>query len=285
VTYPAISCMCLTFARPKRMVEEAVYSFLNQDYPGDKELLLLNDFERQFFRFDHPEVTIVNVPARFRTVGEKRNAAAAMCRYDLLAVWDDDDIFLPHRLSFSVSLYDRKRRFFKPSKALMLNHGAVSGPAQGLFHSGGMWHRSLFDEAGGYAHMGSGQDREIEARFAAVIGAATGGAVKDYDAIKPSEIFYLYRWSGTRSYHLSGFGRDGAGKSGNDKAAEFGLQQLREGRIEGGEIRLNPCWSVDYSKLASDYVASLPCETARDAANCESGYTADGCRSIVPTNR
>ena len=90
MTYPSISCMCLTFARPKRIVEEAVYSFLNQDYPGDKELLILNDFDQQIIRFDHPQVTIVNISSRFRTVGEKRNAAAALCRHDLLAVWDDD---------------------------------------------------------------------------------------------------------------------------------------------------------------------------------------------------
>ena len=101
--------MCLTFGRPRLIVEEAVYSFLNQDYGGDKELLILNDFDRQAYAFNHPQVIVVNVPSRFHTVGEKRNAAAALCRHDLLAVWDDDDIFLPHRLSFSVSMYDPQK--------------------------------------------------------------------------------------------------------------------------------------------------------------------------------
>src|ERR1035438_5982967 len=123
--------MCLTFARPRRLLEEAVYSFLNQGYGGDKELLILNDFNRQIVFVDHPQVTVVNVPARFHTVGEKRNAAAALCRHDLLAVWDDDDIYLPHRLSLSVSMYDENKRFFRPSQAFKLNDGVISGPKIG----------------------------------------------------------------------------------------------------------------------------------------------------------
>lgn len=255
LTQPPISCMCPTFARPRQIVEEAVYSFLNQDYAGDKELLILNDFDRQRFVFEHPQVRVVNVPSRFHSVGEKRNAAAALCRHDLLAVWDDDDIYLPHRLSFSVSRYDERRRFFKPSQALILEDGAIRGPKTALFHGGSLWHRSLFDEVGGYAHMGSGQDQEIEAKFERVIGAA-----KDYLAIQPREIFYLYRWWGTRSYHLSSFGRDGTGQPGNDKVGEYALRQLEQGRIESGEIVLQPHWCADYSQMVKDYVAALPAQ-------------------------
>jgi hypothetical protein len=235
--------MCLTFARPKRLLEEAVYSFLNQDYAGEKELLVLNDFEHQTIGFGHPQVTVVNLAPRFHTVGEKRNAAAALCRYDLLAVWDDDDIYLPHRLSFSVSHYDEGKRFFKPSKAFILNDGVVSGPKRALFHSGGLWHRSLFDQVGGYAPMDAGEDREIEGRFAAVIGTA-----KDYDEIQPSEIYYLYRWSGTESYHLSDFG------PGEDQIAGYARSALAEGAIESGQIVLNPHWAMDYSQLAASAV-------------------------------
>ncbi|MBZ5624216.1 MAG: glycosyltransferase family 2 protein [Acidobacteriia bacterium] len=269
MTYPPVSCMCLTFARPKRLLEEAVYSFLNQDYPGDKELLILNDFQQQTIAFEHPQVTVVNVPARFRTVGEKRNAAAAMCRHDLVALWDDDDICLPHRLSFSISKYDEKKRFFKPSKAFVLNHGVISGPDAEGYHAACMWHRSLFDEVGGYAHMGSGEDKDIEARFEEVIG---GG--KNYDAIKLCEIYYLYRWSGTQSYHLSGFGRDGSGRSGNDKVMEYALGQLEQGRIQAGEIALVPQWSVDYSQLVREYVAAWPQGAGAGSGGADAGNRA-----------
>jgi hypothetical protein len=243
--------MCLTFGRPRQVVEEAVYSFLNQDYAGEKELLLLNDFDRQTWLFDHPQVTVVNVPARFHTMGEKRNAAAALCRHDLLAVWDDDDIYLPHRLSFSVSRYDPKKRYFKPHKAFILTNGAVAGPEAGVFPASSLWHRSLFDEVGGYAHMGLGEDKDLEIKFAKVLG-------EDKDSeIQPSEIFYLYRWSGTQSYHFSRFGRDGHGPTGNDKVMAYALRDLEKGRIESGEIVLQPHWRVDYARLVREYVASL----------------------------
>ncbi|HEY0602798.1 MAG TPA: hypothetical protein VGD58_07800 [Herpetosiphonaceae bacterium] len=69
---PAVSCICLTYARPE-LLEEAVYSFLQQEYPGLKELIVLNDYAEQTLMFDHPEVRVINLPWRFRTVGEKRN--------------------------------------------------------------------------------------------------------------------------------------------------------------------------------------------------------------------
>jgi hypothetical protein len=77
--YPPVSCMCLTFARPKRILDEAVHSFLGQNYTGEKELVILNDFDKQVIRLEHPEVTVINLSRRFRTLGEKRNAAARLC--------------------------------------------------------------------------------------------------------------------------------------------------------------------------------------------------------------
>ncbi|MBS0208881.1 MAG: glycosyltransferase family 2 protein, partial [Planctomycetes bacterium] len=197
--------MCLTFGRPQ-VLEEAIESFLRQDYTGGKELIVLNDCAQQTLVFDHPDVAVVNVSKRFKTVGEKRNACAALASHDLLLVWDDDDIFLPHRISFSLAHFDAKKGFFKPSKALMLNNGAVSGPKSNLFHSGSCFTRDLFNRAHGYAHMGSGQDLDLEQAFERLIGRG-----KNYNSIKPEEIFYLYRWGGTGSFHLSGFGRDKPG--------------------------------------------------------------------------
>ena len=249
---PPISCLCVTFGRPQWILEEAVFSFLNQDYPGPKELLLLNDFDQQTIVFDHPEVRIVNVPVRFGSLGEKRNAAVAMCRHDLIAVWDDDDIYLPHRLRYSISRYDPARRFFKPTQAFMLNDGVLRGPRSLLFHAGSLWHRSLFDEAGGYPHMGSGEDAHLEARFQQVIGSEIGCRL-----IQPCDIYYIYRWAGTQSYHLSSFGRDTPGRSGNDCVMEYVEQQIAAGAIRAGEIVLHPRWSADYSSMVRDYLATL----------------------------
>ena len=74
---PAVSCICLTYGRPA-ILAEAIESFLQQDYQGRKELIVLNDYVDQILTFDHPEVRVINVPKRFRTVGEKMNAAVAL---------------------------------------------------------------------------------------------------------------------------------------------------------------------------------------------------------------
>jgi cellulose synthase/poly-beta-1,6-N-acetylglucosamine synthase-like glycosyltransferase len=38
---PPVSCFCLTYGRPC-LLEEAIHSFLQQDYAGPKEMIVLN---------------------------------------------------------------------------------------------------------------------------------------------------------------------------------------------------------------------------------------------------
>lgn len=248
---PPVSCMCLTYGRP-HVLAEAIESFLRQDYAGIKELIVLNDLDCQALRFDHPEVRVINIPKRFRTVGEKRNACAALASHDLLFVWDDDDIYLPHRLSYSVKMFDPEKRFFKPRSAFALNNGVLRGPERNLFHSGSCWSRSLFDQMRGYAHMNSGQDLEIELLFEKIIGKG-----KNSD-ISPEDIFYIYRWAGTGSFHLSGFGRDKPeGKTGSQKVGEAVAQKLKSGELQSGEIWIEPHWKCDYVEIVIEYLSRI----------------------------
>jgi hypothetical protein len=94
---PPLSCICPTYGRVA-LLEEAIECFLRQDYPGPKELIVLNDYDGQTLSFDHPDVHVINVPTRFHSVDEKYKAAAALCSHDLIFVWHDDDIYLPRRL-------------------------------------------------------------------------------------------------------------------------------------------------------------------------------------------
>ena len=94
------------------------------------------------------------------------NAAAALCSHDLLFVSDDDDLYLPHRLSLSASRLDPKRGFFKASTALFLNDGVLSGPEHTTFHGGSIWTRDLFVASRGYPHLTDGVDQAIERCFA-----------------------------------------------------------------------------------------------------------------------
>src|SRR5262249_44804799 len=150
------------------------------------------------------EVRIVNVPRRFKSVGEKYKAAAALASHDLLFVWHDDDIYLPHRLAFSVAHLDPQKGFFKADKAWFWNDGQLSGPTQNIFHGGGCWRRELFRTVHGYPHVGNTYDIEFEQ-----LCQGTEARAMQVHTIKPADVYYIYRWSGTQSYHFSTIGQDG----------------------------------------------------------------------------
>ena len=251
-TQPPVSCICLTYGRPE-LLEEAIYSFLLQDYAGRKELIVLNDYSGQTLHFDHPEVQVINCPKRFRTLGEKINVAVALAAHDLLFVWDDDDIYLPHRLHFSVEHFEPQKGFFKPDKAWFWTHGELRGPSKNLFHVGSCWSRRLFDGVRGYVAEGTGSDFIFEER----LDKHFPGAIEPY-AIRPEEIYYIYRWGGTGSYHMSGFGDYKAGENiGHDQVASFVQQRVKRGEIRQGAIPLQPHWKTDYRQLVSSYIATL----------------------------
>lgn len=246
---PAVSCFCLTYGRP-RLLEEAIHSFLRQDYAGPKEMIVLNDYADQILELDHPEVQVINVPRRFRTVGEKMNAAAALASHDLLFVWDDDDVYLPHRLSFSVANFNPAKGFFKAREGWFLNGGELSGPLTNLFHAGSCWSRSLFDALGGYPAAGSGYDllyeRQLERRFPGSTAA---------HLVKPEEIYYIYRW-GTGSYHMSGFSQAIDGPNvGHDQVAAWVKREAQNDEIPLGRVVLQPHWKTDYTQLIADRLA------------------------------
>lgn len=240
-----VSCMCLTYGRTW-LLEEAIYSFLNQDYDGKKELVILNDFVLQELVFDHPLVRVINFPYRFGSIGEKRNYCASLCRYDNLMVWDDDDIYLSHRLSYSA---ERFYCYFKPNLAFILNDDILSGPQRNLYHSSGVWSRELFHLVGRYTEMNSGQDIDLERRFWNIPG------VSIYD-INVSDIYYIYRWSGIGSYHLSGFGKDNYNRNGLELVKSV-VDSMVDNGMKIGRIELIPCWKKDYKLMVKDYISKL----------------------------
>ena len=255
---PPVSCFCLTYGRPA-VLEEAIQSFLLQDYAGEKEMIVLNDYADQTLTFDHPEVRVINLPRRFRTVGEKMNAAAALASHDLLFVWDDDDICLPHRLNFSVSHFDPAKGFFTVHQAWIWNDGQLSGPTKNIYHAGSCWSRSLFDAVRGYPAEGTGYDllfeRQLASRFP--------GSTADHP-VAPEEIYYLYRWGGTGSFHMSGFGRLQIGQNvGQDQVEAFVRRRANRGEIPTGHVPLQPCWRADYSQLTSAYIAEIAAVAAQ----------------------
>ncbi|QDT40358.1 Glycosyl transferase family 2 [Gimesia alba] len=233
---PKASCQCITYGRPE-LLNEAIESFLRQDYQGEKELIILNDHSDILYEeFDHPEIHVFNIKQRFQSIGEKRNACCGLCTGDVIFPWDDDDISLPWRISYSIEQM-KNCSYYKPDRLWYWNKGSIR-VSKTMAHGMGAWSRTLFDEVQGYPHIQSGQDQAIEKLF-----QKTGK--RNVPEINEKDIFYIYRFPGTGSYHLSSFGY-GNGLKG---AEEFVSQKVRS-----GIYKIDPQWKQNYVGLSNDGV-------------------------------
>jgi glycosyltransferase involved in cell wall biosynthesis len=223
-----VSCLCLTYGRP-RLLEESIESFLRQDWSGGpKELVVVNDHPEQTLVFDHPEVVIVNLPRRLRTIGEKRNLSAALASFDNLLVWDDDDIYLPWRLQETMRRLPQDH-YFKCPQAWCITGN--------LFHGGVAYTRWLFESVGGYGFHNGGEDAAIENRFEQL--GPEPGRYRRHTTLSRDRLYYVYRW-GHGQYHATG-------------CSDLGQIQPS---VTPGVHHLSPYWHSDYEAIARAHAAS-----------------------------
>lgn len=194
---PLISCIMPTYGRPA-FIGESIAMFLAQDYPN-KELVILNDCPGQIFRSESPGVRIFNCNTRYPSLGEKRNAAIELAHGEFLAVWDDDDIQLPWRLSHSIGQMQRwSTEFYRPSEfwaywgnSALHDNQCIEGWVN---HGLSMFTKSLWSRVGGYPPQGVGEDAEF---FKKVHQELSREFIKY--PIQINDRFYVLR--GTSRYH------------------------------------------------------------------------------------
>lgn len=222
--------LCCTYARP-HLLPHAIESFLRQDYPASgREMIILDDND-QYVSQSRDGWRLISVPSRFRTLGEKRNANAALASADVDAyvVWDDDDIYLPHTLSAHREAL-RHAEWSLPSKVLIeQKDGALhTKPNRTLFHSGWAFTRKAFERVGGYPFMQSGQDQALGARF-------RRAGIDPSDPIARFSPYLIYRWTTSDCWHLSAM----------DK--QTGYQRLAAYRHQAPPIQqIDPYWPRPY---------------------------------------
>jgi len=198
-----IAAVCCTFLRPERL-GRMIRCFELQDH-ADRELVVLDD-AGQYGCQQGDRWRLISTNVRFPTLGEKRNAAAALVSdaVDALAVWDDDDLYLPWCLRACAAALDRAA-WSRPSQVL---HPQADGSLRrhetgGLFHGGWAYRREVFQRAGGYPAMDNGEDQGLARRF-------KRAAVDQIDPIALGfDPFYVYAWGGAGGWHLSGMGPQG----------------------------------------------------------------------------
>jgi glycosyltransferase involved in cell wall biosynthesis len=102
MTTSLVSCIMPTYNR-RPFVPLAIELFLRQDYPN-RELVILDDGTDPVGDLipDHPLIRYERLRTRL-ALGPKRNLACERASGELIAHWDDDDWYAPHRLSAQVS--------------------------------------------------------------------------------------------------------------------------------------------------------------------------------------
>jgi glycosyltransferase involved in cell wall biosynthesis len=101
-TLPLVSCIMPTRNR-RAFVQQALAYFERQDYPN-KELVVVDDGEDQVADLvaGRPDVHYVAQSQKL-SIGAKRNLACQLAQGGIIAHWDDDDWYAPHRLSYQVA--------------------------------------------------------------------------------------------------------------------------------------------------------------------------------------
>jgi len=96
-----VSCIMPTYNR-RSFVKQAISYFLRQDY-ANKELIVVDDGTDAISDLIPADERIRYIHLREKTtVGAKRNLACEQARGTIIAHWDDDDWYAPHRLRYQV---------------------------------------------------------------------------------------------------------------------------------------------------------------------------------------
>jgi cellulose synthase/poly-beta-1,6-N-acetylglucosamine synthase-like glycosyltransferase len=190
---PFVSCLCPTYRRPK-LLENSIACFLAQDYPANRRELIVLDDAGELQNQTGDGWQIISIPRRCRSLPEKFNALAGLARGEILVVWEDDDIYLPHHVSSHVTAM-AGHLWSKPSKVLSLYTGKLQEEdAAGRFHASIAMTRQAFDECGGWPLTMRGDfDQQLLARL-----TATGPSG---DPCSVAGSGYIFRWGSTGAYH------------------------------------------------------------------------------------
>lgn len=243
-----ISCKMITYGRVE-FLEESLQSFLNQDYDGEKELVIVNDYPQQKLIFDHPEVRIFNLDYTFETIGQKENFAVEQCKGDIIAVWDDDDVALPNHLSNINKYFIEGSDLLHWHKGVLFNVPNIQA-ITGLGNSGIVYSRKAWEAIGRHPLENAGYDMTFVIKIKTMFPNNIIFAEPNDD-----EVSWFYVWGG-RGYHMSGMGSDNDDSKPNVIVRHFEhIESLRmQGKIPTGDIYLNPNWKYDYNQLLKDFI-------------------------------
>jgi len=199
-----IVALCPTFRRPQ-LAGNAAACFLAQKIDLPRKLIIWEDGGAlKFGRYGSVQVV---TSGRFPNLGAKYNALAklAITQYDAdyLAVWEDDDIYLPNHLKASVlAMVQTGRAWSKPSRILSLYTGKLQEElAAGRFHASIVLSRRAWEAVHWPENGRADFDQQLFAELAERVGPPADPLEVE------SQPQYIFRWGSTGMPHGQHFMR------------------------------------------------------------------------------
>lgn len=221
-----ISVLTLTYQR-HHILEEAIQSFLLQDFTEKSEMVIINDSPIVKYHIDHPNIKIVNCQQRFLSIAAKLEWGFKQCKYDYIYRLDDDDLLGPNALTLTAE--DIKNHpghdIYRSQYHYFFVHNKYTDISDNI-NTGNVYHKSYLDRIT-FPDKSGDEDADITFHHGAKIYTA-----------QRKECTMIYRW-GMSTYHISGMGANP-----NKVILERTDQSID--KKEQGHIVLQPHFKEDY---------------------------------------
>jgi len=225
-----VSILTLTYQR-HHLLEEAIHSYLLQlkGYEDVTEMVVINDSVDVEYRFEHPNVRIINHPQRFSSVGKKLEWGFTQCNNPWIYRLDDDDLLSPHALEINevYRVAYPNKDVLRDQKHYFFSHNQYQGLGDSI-NNGNCYNWNYLKKVGNIIDKSIGEDNWLTFHNNADIHIGDLGRYT-----------MIYRW-GMGTYHISGMG---------DRPNEEIYEITDRINQEKGIIELNPHFREDYWSL------------------------------------
>lgn len=197
---PFVSCLCPTYHRPA-LLANAVRLFELQTYPAQLCELVILDDAGQYPHIVSNGWRLISDPLRHPSLPSKYNDLRGLARddADVLMIWEDDDLYLPHAIEAHATAYLHGAQWSKPSQVHTL-YGTTETrreDATGRFFASIAVSANLWRAVGG---MELTLRADFDQRFMSRLHRMAGPPMDTLTAGQ-SDPGFVFRWGSTQSYH------------------------------------------------------------------------------------
>lgn len=229
-----ISVLTLTYQR-HHLLEEAIESYLRQDFLGESEMVIINDSPKVDYIFEHPSIRIINLKERFTSIGKKLSFGFSQCKYDYIYRLDDDDLLTPWALrnTWDDIITHSGYEIYRSDGHYSFEHNSFKAISSNV-NNGNVYSKNYISRIE-FPDSSFGEDSAITYHF--------NGKIYESHLGDKSMI---YRW-GMNTYHISGMGdiNNEARNEWTDRIVQTTDKNSKKG-FEEGVVILTPHFGEEY---------------------------------------